>query len=398
MTLREIRNSFTQRPALGARGAAWLVACALATVAHAADDTKPVPAVSGKPALTVTTVLPIATRLPISLSANGSLAAWQEASIGSEANGLRLTEVRVNVGDTVRQGEVLAVFASETVQADLALSRATLAEAQAQAGDAAANAERARSLQSSGAMSAQQINQFLTSEQTAKARVEAARASMSVQQLRIKQTQVLAPDHGVISVRSATVGSVPGAGTELFRMIRQGRLEWRAEVTSAEIGRLPKGTRALVTTASGAQLQGKVRMIAPTVDVQTRNALVYVDLPAMTAAGTARPGMFARGEFDLGQSAAVTVPQSAVIGREGFNFVFRVNADQRVSQVKIKTGRLFGDRVEITSGLAEGARLVANGGGFLNDGDLVRVVDDKPPPAAVAAATAAAPASAAARP
>ncbi len=354
-----------------ASGAA-LSALALAAAAQKSEEARPAPA--AKPALSVSTVRPAPAQLPIALAANGSLAAWQEASIGSEANGLRLTEVRVNVGDTVKKGEVLAVFASETVQADLALARASLAEAQAQAVDAQSNAERARSLQTSGALSAQQINQFLTGEQTARARVEAARAQVAVQQLRLKQAQVLAPDHGVISARNATVGSVVGAGTELFRLIRQGRLEWRAEVTSAELGRLPKGTRAVVTTASGAELVGKVRMIAPTVNPQTRTALVYVDLPAMANAGTARPGMFARGVFELGQSQALTVPQAAVVGREGFNYVFQVTPDNRVRQVKVQTGRLVGDRIEVVDGLPADAALVAGGGGFLNDGDLVRVV------------------------
>ena len=374
------------------RPLALSLALLLATTGAAADDKKPAGAT--KPALTVTTVQPTATQLSIGLSANGSIAAWQEASVGAEVNGLRLTEVRVNVGDTVHKGDVLAVFSAETVQADLLLARANLAEAQAMASDAAANAERARGLQTSGALSAQQINQYFTAEQTARAKVEAARAAVTVQQVRIKQAQVLAPDSGVISVRNATVGSVVGAGTELFRLIRQGRIEWRAEVTSAEIGRLPKGTKATVVTASGAQLQGKVRMIGPTVDAQTRSALVYVDLPSMTATGTARPGMFARGDFDLGQSAALTVPQSTVVAREGFNYVFRVNPDNRVTQLKVQTGRLFGDRVEITKGLPAEAKLVANGAGFLNDGDVVRVVDGaQPAPAAAPAPAASAPRS-----
>src|SRR4029078_13110862 len=128
------------------------------------------------------------------------------------------------------------------------------------------NAARARTLASSGALSEQQINQYNTAEQTAKARVEAGRALLEVQQVRGKNTQVLAPDNGVISARTATVGSVVPAGTELFRLIRQGRLEWRAEVTSSELARIAVGTPAIVISASGAQVSGKVRSVAPTVD------------------------------------------------------------------------------------------------------------------------------------
>jgi len=366
---------------------------------NAQDDKKP----ASKPALTVSTVQPQATRLPIKLAANGNITAWQEASVGAEANGLRLTEVRVNVGDRVKKGDVLATFAADTLRAEAAQGKASLMEAEANAAEAAGNAERARSLQATGALSASQINQYLTAEQTAKARVEAARALYQAQQVRLNQTSVLAPDDGVISARAATVGAVVGAGTELFRMIRKGRLEWRAEVTSAELGRITAGTTAMVTAASGARLEGRVRMVAPTVDPQTRNALVYVDvmpLPgnagAVSAAGPSQgakapsggsepraagsvgaralAGMFARGEFDLGATPALTVPQAAVVVRDGFSYVYRVNPDNRVSQVKVQTGRLAGDRVEVTDGLTADVKLVASGGGFLNDGDLVRVV------------------------
>ena len=332
-------------------------------------------AAAPKPALTVTTARPSSASLPIKLAATGNVVAWQEAVIGSESGGLRLTEVRVNVGDVVKKGEVLAVFSPDTVNADVAQARAALLEAQASAADAAANAERARSLQNSGALSAQQINQYITAEQTANARIAAARASLAAQQLRLKYTQVVAPDSGVISARTATVGSVVGVGTELFRMIRQGRLEWRAEVTATELTRIKPGVTARVVAANGSELTGRVRMIAPTVDAQTRSALVYVDLPpAMGPAAPFKSGMFASGQFELGTSQAMTVPQQAVAVRDGFSYVFTLKPDNRVSQLKVKTGRRLGDRIEVIEGLAPDAQIVVSGAGFLNDGDLVRAV------------------------
>ncbi len=342
----------------------------------AAEEQKTTP----KPALTVTTVRPLETRMPIRLMANGNIAAWQEASIGSESNGLRLAEVRVNVGDTVRAGEVLASFAGEAVEADLAQARASLMEAEANAADAAANAARARTLQETGALSAQQINQYLTAEQTAKAKVAAAKAMLAAQQLRLRHVTVVAPDSGIISERKATVGAVSSAGAELFRMIRKGRLEWRAEVTATELGKLKTGAEALVTAANGAQIKGKVRMIGPTVDPQSRSALVYVDLLPHAANGApAKAGMYARGEFDLGASSALTVPQQAVVLRDGFSYVFVLNPGNRVSQLKVRTGRRLADRVEVLDALARDAVLVASGAGFLNDGDLVRVGEDATP-------------------
>ncbi len=362
-----------------------LIAAALATAlagaalltlnARAADDAKQA-AAAPKPALTVSVAQPESGDFPLRISANGSIAAWQEASIGTEANGLRLADVKVNVGDTVKRGDVLASFAPETVQAELAQIRASLAEAEATLAEAASNAQRARELDKSGALSAQQINQYLTAERTARARLDAQKAQLQSQQLRLRQTQVLAPDHGVISARSATVGAVLPAGQELFRLIRQGRLEWRAEVPAGELARIKPGMQATVAGPDGQAVRGKVRMVAPTVDTQTRNGLVYVDLPR---ADGVRAGMFARGDFEVGSSAALTLPQSAVLLRDGFSYVFTVgeqgqDALAKVTQAKVQVGRRIGERVEVTGGLQPGARVVATGAGFLGDGDTVKVV------------------------
>jgi RND family efflux transporter MFP subunit len=342
-----------------------------------APKSEPVPenkAPASKPALTVTADRPQTAQLPISLPANGNIAAWQEAVIGSEANGLRLAEVHVNVGDKVKAGQVLATFAGAPVEADLAQARAALMEAEAHAADAAANAERAKTLQRTGAMSEQQINQYLTAAETAKAKVEAAKAALAAQKLRVSHVRVAAPDHGIISARNATVGAVVPAGTELFRMIRRGRLEWRAEVMSSELGKIEQGTPARITAVNGVELTGKVRMVGPTVDPRNRTAIVYVDLASPEDNGPrAIAGMFARGEFILGNSQALTVPQQAVVLRDGFSYVFRLTPENRVQQVKVRTGRRIGDRVEILEGIKPDEPVVVSGAGFLNDGDLVRV-------------------------
>lgn len=338
-----------------------------------AKDAKAPAAAPAKAALTVTVTQAQTTRLPMKISANGNIAAWQEASVGTEANGLRLAEVRANVGDVVKKGQVLAVFASDTVQADLLQAKAAVAEAEAMLGEAAANAQRARELGPAGALSGQQINNYLTAERTAQARLEAAKASYKVAQIRVAQAQVVAPDSGIISARNATVGAVLPAGQELFRLIRQGRLEWRAEVPSAELVRVKPGMVASVVAASTtAPVLGKVRTVAPTVDAQTRNGLVYVDL-AVTP--EVKAGMYARGEFDVGQSEALTLPQGAVVLRDGFNYVLKVGPDSKVTQLKVGVGRRVGERVEITSGLDPLAKVVAAGGGFLAEGDVVRVVE-----------------------
>jgi len=330
----------------------------------------PATAITEQPTLTVAvTTLQTAT-FPTRIAANGDIGAWQEASIGTEANGLRLVEITVNVGDRVTRGQLLARFAADTVEAELAYSRATAAEAQEALVEAAANGVRARVLQKTGALSAQQIQQYLSAERTAQARLDAARATVRTQQLRLAQAQVLAPDDGVISARAATLGAVLPAGQELFRLIRGGRIEWRAEVAAAELDRLQPGQRARITTAGGYTVEGRLRILSPMIDTQTRDGLVYVDLPP---SDFLRVGMFARGEFDLGGRQVQTLPQTALQLRDGFSYVMRVGEDLRVVQAKVTTGRRSGDRVEILDGLGADDRVVAFGTAFLGDGDLIRV-------------------------
>ena len=324
-----------------------------------------------KPSLTVTVAQPERSSLPIRLQANGNITAWQEASVGAELNGLRLASVNVNVGDVVRKGQVLAEFARETTQADSLQSRASLAQAEASFENAKADADRARSIQDSGALSASQVAQYLTQEKVARAQLEAAKAVLSATEVRLGNTKVLAPDDGVISARGATVGAVVSAGQELFRLVRQSRMEWRGEVTPSEVGRVSKGQKVQVTAASGLEITGQVRAIAPSADPQTRNILVFVDLPKNAEL---KAGTFAKGFFELGQSDALTVPSESIVVRDGSNYVFVIDPQNKASQRKVQTGRRVGERVEVLEGVKADEPVAVQGAGFLNEADLVKVV------------------------
>ncbi|WP_343581416.1 efflux RND transporter periplasmic adaptor subunit [Acinetobacter sp.] len=329
-----------------------------------------------KAALTVTVVSPQQQNWKQTFTANGNIAAWQEVVIGSELSGQRLTRVNVNVGDEVRRGQVLAEINSDTIRADLAAAKASYAEAQAVLADAMTNNRRIQQLKNTGAISAQEATQYQTSQSTAQAKLDAAKAQIESNQLRLAQTRVVAPDNGVISARTATVGSLAQTGQELFRLIRDHRLEWRAEVTTSDLYKLKQGMTAHIFSPDPAQpaVTGKVRMIAPVIDPQTRYGLVYVDIPTTQAV---RMGMFVKGEFDLGQKAALTVPQTALLLRDGFSYVFIVNDNNRVTQQKVSVGRRLGDRVEILD-LAPNVKVVSSGTGFLADGDLVSIAKDIP--------------------
>lgn len=328
------------------------------------------PAAAPKPAMTVSTAKPETASLALQLQANGNIAAWQEASVGAEVPGLRLATVNVNIGDVVKKGQVLATFARETTEAESLQGKAALMQAEAAAESAKADADRARSIENTGALSKSQIAQYLTQEKVTRAQFEAAKAAYAASQVRLGNTQVRAPDDGVISGRTATVGAVAGAGQELFRLVRQSRMEWRAEVTPAEVGQVKVGQKVEVTAASGLTVAGTVRAIAPTADPQTRNVLVFADLPKHTEL---KAGTFARGRFQIGSSQALTVPAQSIVVRDGHNYVFVIGADSKAGQRKVDTGRRAGDRVEVLQGLKADETVAVQGAGFLNEGDLVKI-------------------------
>lgn len=451
---------------------------------------------ASKPALTVTSVSPQKDSWDTTIQADGVINPWQEAIISAEIGGLRITDVLVDVGETVKQGQPLAKLSQETVQADIAQQQAVINQAkaevlkaqagvaqseagvvQAQAGvtqaeaglvqanasisqaqaalgqaeagiaqanaglvqananftEAKANADRARQLKTSGALPMQQVDQYITGEATARAGIdsqkatiasqraaldaqkagvtaqkaglsakqaevksqeaavessrlavkaqeavlEAQNAALKVQQaalksqeIRLGQTTIVAADDGVISSRTAALGSVVQTGAELFRIIRQNKLEWRAEVSSNDLGQIREGQTASVTINTGEVIEGQVRLISPQLDANTRRALVYVSLPS---GSSARAGMFVQGTIRQGQTEALTVPQAVVILRDGRHIVFEIGADNRVIQHEVKIGRRVQDRVEILSDLPADIKLVATGGAFLNDGDLVQI-------------------------
>lgn len=243
--------------------------------------------------------------------------------------------------------------------------------------EARANGDRARRFEPTGMMSKQQVTQYLTAEQTAQSRIALAAARVQFGELRVRQARILAPEDGLVSARAATPGSVPQAGQELFRVILRGRLEWRAEVAADDIGQLRPGDTATLTLAGGSRVNGRVRSIAPSIDPQTRNGIAYVDL----ASEEAKAGMFTSGEIIPAAqppTPALSLPQSAVLLRDGFSWVFRIGPNREVAQVRVVPGRRQGDRVEILSGITAGEQFVEAGVGFLNGGDLVHVVAAPP--------------------
>ncbi|WEX91823.1 efflux RND transporter periplasmic adaptor subunit (plasmid) [Sinorhizobium garamanticum] len=323
-------------------------------------------------ALTVAVVKPTERQWPESVPTSGWLRPWHEAIIASETSGLRITDVLVDVGSVVKKGQTLVQLSQDSVLADLRKQEAAVKTAKANLANATADADRARQLRQSGALSDQSIVERLTTEETAKATLESEEAALESQKIKVEQTKIVAVDDGLITSRSAQLGAVVSSGTELFRLVRQQRVEWQAEVSARYLPRIKEGLRASIVGPSPGdkRVEGTVRLVGPTVSTDTGRAIVYV---ALAAEDHPPVGIYVTGQIDLQTTNALTVPETALVFRDGLNYLFAVNKDQRATRLRVETGRRNASEVEILSGIDQSTKVVKSGGAFLSDNALVRV-------------------------
>ena len=321
-------------------------------------------------AMTVQVVAPEQRDWPQTLQGSGPVTAWQEIVVSPETGGLRIAELLVDVGAVVRRGQVLARLADDSLRVDLRKQEAVVAQSRSSLEQASAYVRRANAVGTTGSLSDQQIEEYRISEATARATLQSAQADLGSVRLKLAQTRVLAADDGVVSSKAGTVGNVVSAGSELFRLVRQGRLEWRPEFDAREIAAVQAGQKAELTLPHGARLHGTVRVAAPTLSTATGRATVYVSLDGDSSA---RAGMFANGQIRLGSASAATLPQSAIVMRDGRAYVYLVDAEDKVSAQAVATGRRQDDRVALLTQLPADARVVASGGALLSEGVRVTV-------------------------
>ncbi|RAX37920.1 efflux RND transporter periplasmic adaptor subunit [Rhizobium tropici] len=325
---------------------------------------------SNAAALTVAVKRPIEQQWQEAVPASGWLKPWHEAISAAEVSGLQITEVLVDVGSMVQKGQPLARLSDASVRADLRKEEASLATARAGLARARINADRARKMKGSGVLSDEKTIEYLSTEQTAIASVESAEAMVESQRIKLSQTTILAVDDGLITSRSAQLGAVVLSGTELFRLVRQRRVEWQAEVSARYLPLVKEGLAATISGPGGGEIEGTVRLVAPTVNSDTGRAMVYVQLPPVTHPPI---GLYATGRIELGLKPALTVPETSLVMRDGIGYVFTVDNDKHARRVRVETGRRNGGDVEILSGLDRSSEVITTGAVFLSDGALVHI-------------------------
>ena len=328
--------------------------------------------------LSVETVSPSQDSIGNTLSADGTINAKDVANVSAKVNGVAIERILVQEGDRVKAGQVLAIFDTDAMEQQVLQAEADVAEAEATLANATADAARVLPLIEIDAISRQEADRYRTSKLQAQAALQSSKARLSTQRLSVNNANVVAPVSGVISEKMAEVGMVAG-GEPLFTIIKGGVLEWRADIDPKLLGEVNVGTPVRVSLPGGDSVMGQVSRIAPTAD-NNRQITIYASLAANSKV---RAGMYQTGEFLLGSTSAQTVPNSAIVSNDGYDYVMLVTniSSQdgknigRIKQQRVTLGERFGDSVALTEPLPAESRLVKQGGSFLNDGDLVRVVN-----------------------
>jgi HlyD family secretion protein len=333
------------------------------------------------------------------VAVSGSLVPREEILVAPEVEGFRVLDLKVDVGDRVKKGDVLAILVQESLDAQLAQNdaslargdaaiskaRSAIAEAEAHAAEADASFDRAKPLKNSGYLSASTYDQREAAAKSSQAQLVAARDGLKLAeaekaqveaqrrelQWRRDNTQVTAPADGLVSRRTARIGGMAsGVAEPLFRIVLRGEVELDAEVIETELAKMSPGQKAKINVAGVGDVAGAVRLVSPEVDKTTRlgRARIFLgDDPRL------RIGSFARGTVDTAVAHGLAVPSSAVVFDAEGAFV-QVVCDGHVVRNNIKTGLISGGRVEVREGLAVGDMVVAKAGTFLRDGDAVRAI------------------------
>jgi RND family efflux transporter MFP subunit len=330
------------------------------------------PAAGGDSAsMTVTVASPAARNVSREVVASGSVEAWQEMTLGVELAGVRVSQVLVEVGSQVKAGESLVLLDRRALEVQLRQAEASLAQARASLQVARSGASRGESLLAQNLISTSNADDLRAALIKAEAQLSSAEAELESARLRLGFATLRAPDSGVISSRTIQPGQIAQVGAEMLRLIRRGRLEWRAEVSESDLVLIKPGATVRITGPGGTLVEGRIRAVSPSLDSKTRTALVYADLPEP---GSLRAGMFAEGRLRTGDAEVIVLPRQSIVFRDGFPYVFVVGKDSKVAQRRVEVGPAQADVIEIRSGLAAGDRVVVRGAGFLGDGDLVKVV------------------------
>lgn len=356
------------------------------------------PADATLPAIRVTEV--VERTLVDRIVVTGTVEAVEEVYVQPQVDGLRIEDLKADVGDVVKAGQALATLATDAlvlqksqllanrakVEAVGAQLEAQLIEAEANEAEAIRQAVRAEGLVKSKAVAVGQAEQLRATATAASARVNSAKQAIAANKadvkvidaqiddvdLRLARTDVKTSVAGVVSARTAKIGAIAaGAGNPLFTIIRDNAIELKADVAEGDLLKLKPGQAVRMTVAgSSTHVDGTVRTVDPVISAATRLGTVKISINDPAAA---RIGMYASAEVIISERKALSLPLTAVTVEDSNTVVRRV-IDGIVTMTKVKTGVQDGDFVEIAEGLSARDIVVEKAGAYVRNGDKVTPV------------------------
>jgi HlyD family secretion protein len=351
---------------------AGLAGCGGDTVDKAKQQANDPKASAAGPARTVR-VAPVEMRvLEGSVVASGQLVSREEAAVNAEVTGFRVARVLADVGDTVRQGQVLVQLDDALLRSQIDQQAALLAQAEVAARQAVAQASRVAGLEGTGALAQEQIEQRRFQAESSRAAAQAQAASLADLRTRASKMAVRAPVGGVILEKTVRPGDMSGAGGQpMFRIARGGLVELAAQVPEASLASIRSGSGATVVLPDGRRIQGTVRLLSPAVSTETKLGEVRIALPSQPGL---RPGGFGNAIFSGAGAPALAVPETAVNYTADGATVMMVGPQNRVQEVRVRTGRRGGGFVELLSGPPAGSLVLIGSSSFVLQGDRVNPV------------------------
>jgi len=347
------------------------VAAALVLALSVGACGKPVKPAAAPPPRTVKIAMVETRTLAGGLESSGILVSREEAAVYPETPlaGYRVAKVFVEPDARVAKGQPLVQLDDTLLRSQIAQQTAMVAQQKVAAEQAAEQARHVAGLEGQDVLSTEQIDQRKFQARSAQAALDAQIAQLRDLQTRDARMTVRAPVGGIVLERNVRPGDVGGGSTPMFRIARDSLVELEAQVAEGDIPGIKVGDSAQVVLPDGQTVHGVVRLVYPAVDPQTKLGKIRVALPVRA---DLRPGGFGRAIF-TGLSRTVTAaPETSIRYEADGASMMVVGADNKVSQVTVRTGQHAGGYVELLQGPPPGSRVLMGAATFVLPGDTVK--------------------------
>jgi RND family efflux transporter MFP subunit len=330
-----------------------LATLAAAGLAACGEAPAPKPAAQGEALKTAAVEL---RDVELTTSAEAVMEAVRQSTVSAQIAG-RVVDLRFDVGDYVKKGDVIVRIDERAASQALAASEAQVLEARAALANARANYERSRQLLAQKFISQAGLDQAEAAYKAAQARVSALIAGAGQAATERSFATVVAPYSGVVSARHIELGEMASPGRPLMTGFDPSTLRVVATVPQAQVAAVQAGGKARIEVPSlGRWVDAKAMTIVPAADPRTHTTRIRLELPAEVRG--VYPGVYARAHFVIGKAPRLLVPRAAVVRRSEVTAVYVVDEQGHARLRQIRLGSA-GDEasVEVLAGLKAGERV-----------------------------------------